>query len=186
MSQTNYGRESFSWLRMDSPTNLAIITGVISFPGPLDFERLRVTVEARLLPFMRFRQRVRESSIPLGSPQWELDPDFDLDYHLQRITLTGSADHEMLQHFVSELMSIPLIHTRPLWQLFYIDDVDGGSAIVARLHHCIADGFALAHAMINLADRADGSRVIGSAKPAAPDEHERAVADGPLAPADRR
>jgi diacylglycerol O-acyltransferase len=157
MSQTNYGRESFSnvdtaWLRMDSPTNLAIITGVISFPGPLDFERLRVTVEARLLPFMRFRQRVRESSIPLGSPQWELDPDFDLDYHLQRITLTGSADHEMLQHFVSELMSIPLIHTRPLWQLFYIDDVDGGSAIVARLHHCIADGIALMQVLLSMAD----------------------------------
>jgi diacylglycerol O-acyltransferase / wax synthase len=157
MSPTKSARENFSnvdtaWLRMDSPTNLAIITGVISFPEPLDFERLRATVEARLLPFTRFRQRVRESSIPLGSPQWESDPNFDLDYHLQRITLTGSADHDMLQHFVSELMSIPLIRSRPLWQLFYIEHVDGGSAIVARLHHCIADGIALMQVLLSMAD----------------------------------
>ena len=53
-----------------------------------------------------------------------------------------------------------------------IDGSEGGSAIVSRLHHCIADGFALAHAMLTLADRADGTPMSEVMQPAEQGEHE--------------
>ena len=136
----NFSSVDAAWLHMDTPSNLANITGVMSFPTPLNFARLRATIEARLLPYIRFRQRISEPSFPLGLPRWELDPNFDLNYHLQATTLSGTKDHSALQDFVSELMSMPLDRSRPLWQFHYIDEVAGGSALVSRLHHCIADG----------------------------------------------
>jgi WS/DGAT/MGAT family acyltransferase len=152
-----YMREKFSnvdtaWYHMDSPTNLAVITGVMSFAAPLDFDRLQLTVAARVLPFDRFRQRVHESRNPFTLPTWEIDPDFNLANHLQKISLPEPADHHMLQNFVSKLMSIPLERSRPLWKFYYIENVNGGSALVARLHHCVADGIAIMQVLLSLAD----------------------------------
>lgn len=141
-----------AWLRMDTPTNLAMINGVMTFPEPLDFDRLRVTFEARLLSFARFRQRVREPNGLLGLPRWETDPDFDIYYHLQRAQLPEPGDHEVLQQFASDLMSEPLDRERPLWQMHYLDNYVSGSALVCRLHHCIADGIALMQVLLSMAD----------------------------------
>ena len=38
-----------AWLRMEDPTNLMMVTGVLVFDQPLNFARLRQTVEQRLL-----------------------------------------------------------------------------------------------------------------------------------------
>ncbi|MCP4249841.1 MAG: enoyl-CoA hydratase, partial [bacterium] len=56
----------------------------------------------------------------------------------------------------TDLANQELSPDRPLWAMHLIEGSEGGSAIVSRLHHCIADGFALAHAMLTLTDRADG------------------------------
>ncbi len=157
MTLTRPPTEGFSsvdtaWLHMDTPSNLAMITGVMSFTEPLDFDRLRMTVETRLLPFSRFRQRVHEPSLSLGLPHWELDENFDINYHLQRTTLSEPGDHQALEDLVSELMSIPLDRSRPLWQLHYVENVAGGSALVSRLHHCIADGIALMQVLLSMTD----------------------------------
>jgi WS/DGAT/MGAT family acyltransferase len=141
-----------AWLRMDTPTNLAMINGVMTFPEALDFDRLRMTFEARLLPFDRFRQRVGEPSRPLGLPRWEFDPEFDIDYHLVRGRLPEPCDHAALQQFASDLMSVPLERDRPLWQVHYVDNYLDGSAMICRLHHCIADGIALMQVLLSLAD----------------------------------
>jgi WS/DGAT/MGAT family acyltransferase len=141
-----------AWLHMDSPTNLAIITGVLTFGGRMDEARLRRLVERRLLTWDRFRQRVREQPLTVGLPRWEYDPDFDLDYHVQRITLPEPADHAALQQVVGEMMSQPLDRTRPLWRFFLTDLDDGKSALICRLHHCIADGLALVQVLLSTAD----------------------------------
>jgi diacylglycerol O-acyltransferase len=47
-----------AFLQLDDPANLMMITGVMLFKSPIDFERLMATVEARLLIMARFRQRV--------------------------------------------------------------------------------------------------------------------------------
>src|SRR5689334_4484662 len=82
-----------AWLRMEDPTNLMMVTGIMVFDRPLDFARLRVTFEQRLLGFERFRQRV---VIDGDSARWEADPHFDLSAHLHRIALPAPGDQHAL------------------------------------------------------------------------------------------
>lgn len=139
-----------SWLRMDSPTNLMTITGVLFFDAPLDRERLRKVIEARFLPIRRFRQQVERRR--MGKPHWVDDPSFDLDAHLESVTLPAPADENALQELVGRLMAEPLDPDRPQWGFWLIDDYQEGSALVVRLHHAIGDGIALMLVLLALTD----------------------------------
>lgn len=157
VSRSYTASESFSsvdaaWLHMDRPTNLAVINGVIAFEGSLEFRRLKVTIENRLLIYRRFRQRVVEPPYNFGPPKWEVDPHFNLDDHLQAVTLPAPGDHNALQELVSDLMSEPLNPSKPLWKLYYVKNYDHGSALICRLHHCIADGLALVQVLLSTTD----------------------------------
>jgi WS/DGAT/MGAT family acyltransferase len=134
---------------MDEPTNLMTITAVLVLEDPMDVATLKELLRERFLGFTRFRQRVRN---PDGAPAWELDPHFDLDQHVRRSALPGDADQDALKERVSELMSDPLDRSKPLWEMQLIEDYADGSAIIARLHHCIGDGMALLQVLLSLAD----------------------------------
>jgi diacylglycerol O-acyltransferase / wax synthase len=140
-----------AWLRMEDPTNLMMVTGVLLFEGRLDPERLRAVIEERLLPFPRFRQRIEDPPFGLGVPSWVDDGRFDLDAHLHHVALPGSAGKAELEAFVSDLMSTPLDFTKPLWQFHLVENASGG-ALVSRIHHAIADGIALVQVLLSLTD----------------------------------
>lgn len=149
-------RETFApvdaaWLRMEDPTNLMMITGVLSFEQPVDFARLQQTISQRLVArFERFRKR---AVIPAnGTPYWEEDTKFNLASHLHQLGLPAPGDQNALQNLVSDLMSTPLDFNRPLWQFHLVQGYGEGCALVVRLHHCIADGIALVHVMLSLTD----------------------------------
>lgn len=137
-----------AWLRMEDPTNLMMIAGVLVFGEPLDYERLKATLQHGLLRFDRFRQRVVRPAV--GSAYWEDDPDLDMSYHLQRASLPPPGDQAALQDLASLLASTQLDFSRPLWQFHLVDNVDGGSALICRLHHCIGDGLALVYVLLSL------------------------------------
>ena len=48
----------------------------------------------------------------------------------------------------------PLDPARPLWQFHLVDNFEGGSALIARIHHCYADGIALVRVMLSMTDAA--------------------------------
>lgn len=141
-----------AWLHIDTPTNMAMITGVMMFDEPLDFNRVRATIECRLACIPRYRQRVKEPRLHLGLPRWETDPHFDLDAHISRIELAPPGDRVALQRLAGELMSTPLDFSRPLWHMHFVERYGGGSAIISRQHHCIADGLALVQVLLSMAD----------------------------------
>ena len=157
MSPTRRRSEPFSPadavpLRSDQPTNMTMITGVMTFDGALDFERFKATLVARLLArYGRFRQRVREPLL-IGFPRWEDDPTFDLEAHVHRAGLPAPGDQQALQALVSDLMSTPLDFSKPLWQVHVVEGGAEGSALVVRLSHSIADGLALVQVLLSLAD----------------------------------
>ena len=141
-----------AWLHMEDRTNLMVITGVLSFYDKLDFAKLKELIEDRLLGYDRFRQRVVEPAVPLAGPRWVEDRHFNLRSHLQRVALPDPGGQEELQEMVSILMSTPLDMTKPLWQFQYIENYRGGSALVARVHHCIGDGIALVRVLLGMTD----------------------------------
>ena len=134
---------------MDEPTNRMTITTVLVLEDPMDIATLRDLLEERFLGFLRFRQYVRN---PEGTPQWAVDPHFDIREHVHRSALPGDAGRAELQERVSERMSQRLDPSRPLWDFELIEDFRGGSAVIARIHHCIADGIALVHVLFSLTD----------------------------------
>ena len=153
----NAGRERMSsvdtaWLRMDRPSNLMMIVGIDVFERPVDFDALRAVISERLLAFDRFRQRVEYDAA--GAAWWVEDDRFELGVHLQRHRLAGTGTDAQLQVFVAELAITPLDADRPLWQFHLVSNYRGTDALVARIHHCIADGIALVRVMLSLTDDA--------------------------------
>ncbi len=156
MSANRAAREPMSkvdtaWLRMESPTNRMMITGVLVFATPLRLAALRRLIGERFLAFRRFRQKAVDTG---AAAYWETDPRLDLRWHVRAAKLPGRADQRALERFVSELASTPLDHARPLWQFHLVEHYRGGSALVARIHHCYADGLALVQVMLSLTDTA--------------------------------
>lgn len=138
------GAVDAAWLRMDRPDNLMMVCGLMRFAGHLGLQELKDVVHSRLLCFHRLRQRVADRD---GRPRWEFDPRFDLDWHVQRLDLAASP----LQVAVGELASTPLDPDKPLWQL-HLADTGEGSAVIVRIHHCYADGFALLYLVDSMTD----------------------------------
>lgn len=138
-----------AWLRMEQPSNLMMITGVIGLDGPVDYERLLEVVEQRFLLFKRFRQKAVDSA---SGAWWEEDEDFDLRSHVRRVALPGAADEQELRILVSHLASSPLNHARPLWQFHLVENYEKGPVVICRIHHCIADGIALVQVFLSLTD----------------------------------
>lgn len=139
-----------AWLRMDMPTNLMVIVGVLMFEGRLEPARVKRTLERRFLAYRRFRQKAVQD--PTGA-WWEDDDDFDIDSHVHQVALPGKAGKAELQAYVSDLASTPLDATKPLWQFHLVDNFDGGSALVMRIHHCYADGIALVQVMLSMTEK---------------------------------
>ena len=138
-----------AWLHMDRPTNLMVINSVLWCDEPIDWERCRDVFRERVVErFDRFRQRPVEG---LTGPHWE-DADLDLDLHFHHVALPAPGRPAALQEFVSDRLAQPLDRSRPLWEVYLIDGLGPGAAILVRMHHCIADGIALARVMLELAD----------------------------------
>jgi WS/DGAT/MGAT family acyltransferase len=139
-----------SWLRMERPANPMAITSVMTFRERLDAQRVKRTLHDQFLVFRRFMQRPVEE---VGAHYWETDPKFDLDRHLHRVALPGAGGKRELQDLVSDLASTPLDPAHPMWQFHLIERYRGsGSALVARIHHCYADGVALMRVLLALTD----------------------------------
>lgn len=144
-------RVDHAWLRMERPTNLMMITGVMMFETPVDIQKLRKVIKDRFMAYPRFRQKVVES--PTGT-FWQEDADFDLDWHVRLSALPGKADKQALERFVSTMASTPLDKSKPLWQFHLVEKYGGGSALITRIHHCYADGIALVQVILSMTDSA--------------------------------
>src|SRR6202162_1646110 len=141
-----------AWLGMEDPTNLMMVTGVLALDGKVDLKRLRLTLDRRLKPFGRFHQRVVRPRSRRSHPHWQDDVNFDIDNHVSHVALPAPGGDDGLRNMVSELMSVPLDFTKPLWHIHVIDNYRGGSVILTRVHHCIADGIALVRVLLSLTD----------------------------------
>jgi diacylglycerol O-acyltransferase / wax synthase len=149
MARTRMSSVDTAWLRMDSTTNLMMIVGVMIFDSPLDVKRFKHLIEGRLLQYVRFKQYVVDDGM---AAYWVDDDDFDIDAQLHRVRLPGAGGETELQAMVADLASERLDKGKPLWQMHLVENYQGGSALISRVHHCIADGIALIGVLLNMTD----------------------------------
>ena len=162
-----------AWLRMEKPSNLMMITGVLRLASPLTQHRLAKLLEERFLAFPRFRQRAVDS--PEGA-HWETVEDFDIARHVSRLKLGRAANERRLKQAVSELASTPLSAEDPRWHFHLIERYQGGSVVICRIHHCYADGMALVQVMLSLTDSSpdatDNQHWLDDAEPPRPSSEQ--------------
>jgi diacylglycerol O-acyltransferase / wax synthase len=145
-------RVDTAWLRMDNDVNLMMIVGVWLLTPAITVQALRDRLSDKLLQYDRFKQKAVVD--PMGA-QWVDDADFDITHHVVTSTLhrkAGESERHTLQRLCGDLAMTPLDPTHPLWQFQLVEDYEGGSALVARIHHCIADGIALMSVMMSITD----------------------------------
>jgi diacylglycerol O-acyltransferase / wax synthase len=141
-----------AWLHMDRPVNELVVNAVLLFDEPLDDDDVHEAVQTRLVAqHPRFAQRVVDD----GRAAWWVDvPDFDAMAHVTRERLAEPGDLTALTRHVTGLVNSSLPADRPLWEVHVVDGYRGGTALVARMHHCIADGVALFRVLLSLSDEA--------------------------------
>jgi diacylglycerol O-acyltransferase / wax synthase len=141
-----------AWLRMDTSGNLMEIIGVWTLKPAVGYDALCKRIEERLLKYNRFRQKVVED---VAGASWVEDDRFDIHRHVVREKLAKyrKGQHQQaLQQRIGELAMEPLDRAHPLWRMHLVEDYDGGSAMIVRIHHCIADGIALISVTMSLVD----------------------------------
>lgn len=142
-----------AWLGMEDPTNLMMVTGMMALDGRVDVKRLSTVLDRRLAPFGRFHQKVVRPRSRGGLPHWQDDAAFDIGNHVSHIALPAPGGDRALAELVSELMSTPLDFSKPLWHVHVVDGHETGSVVLARIHHCLADGIALVRVVLSLTDQ---------------------------------
>lgn len=141
-----------AWLRMDCDANLMMIVGVWVLKPGISRTDLCQRITERLLKYPRFCQRVEQDA---AGATWVHDDHFEIDRHVVTETLARKPrgrEQEALQERLGELAMTPLDMARPLWQFHLVEDYQGGSAMMVRIHHCIADGIALISVTQSLVD----------------------------------
>ncbi len=141
-----------AWLRMDSPSNLMMIVGVWIVKPGLSYKAVCERIEERLLKYPRFGQRVQQDA---AGATWVKDADFQIERHVVIEKLgpkSKGTEEQALQERLAELAVQPLDMRHPLWQFHLVEHYQGGSALLVRIHHCIADGIALIAVTQSLVD----------------------------------
>jgi diacylglycerol O-acyltransferase / wax synthase len=145
-------RVDTAWLRMDNEVNLMMIVGVWLLTPAITLAALRARIQDKLLKYDRFKHKAVPDAM---GAHWVEDADFDITHHVVTQHLQpepGETERHALQHLCGELAMQPLDPSRPLWQFHLIEDYEGGSAMIARVHHCIGDGIALISVMMSITD----------------------------------
>jgi len=160
------GVQDALWLEMDRPSNLMVVDSLVWTTGPIDWERFTSVAKERLWD----RYRVfRSVAVHDDAWHWEECATDSFESHLTRIRLPEPGGDAELQEFVASQRTVPLERSRPLWVVFCIDGFKGGSAVLTRTHHAIADGIRMVQIAMSLFDAtAEGGAIL------APEVHQRA------------
>jgi diacylglycerol O-acyltransferase len=138
-----------SFLSLEKPNaqmhfaGLAIFDPSTGRDGCLDFDAVSKLLASRIHLIPRLRQKLAPVPFGVGRPVWVDDPEFDLGFHLRKATLSSPGGPRELADLVQRIHSQPLDRSKPLWETYVIDGLDGGyRAKLSRVHHSMVDGLA--------------------------------------------
>jgi WS/DGAT/MGAT family acyltransferase len=151
MAYTHYDRLTAldaSFLDLES-TGVHMHVGSVGIfdPGPLvradgviDFDQILRVAEAGLFRAPRFRQKLAEAPLS-GHRVWVDDPHFNIVYHVRHTALPFPGDERRLKRLFGRIMSQKLDRSKPMWELWIVEGLEGGRlAVISKVHHCLIDG----------------------------------------------
>jgi WS/DGAT/MGAT family acyltransferase len=109
--------------------------------GRFRLDDARAVVESRLHLVPKFRKRLMTVPLDQGRPVWVDDERFDLTYHVRLTALPNPGSFAQLKALFARIQSHLLDRRRPLWELWFVENVvDGRVALLQKTHHCLVDG----------------------------------------------
>ncbi|MFZ0831605.1 MAG: wax ester/triacylglycerol synthase family O-acyltransferase, partial [Mycobacterium sp.] len=125
-----------------------------TIPGGYAFGELKDELATRIRGIPSFREKLVDSFLNLDHPVWVTDEDFDIDRHVHRIGLPSPGGRKELAEFCGHIAALPLDRSRPLWETWVIEGLDGTDprdggrvAVLTKVHHAGVDGVSGANLM---------------------------------------
>jgi WS/DGAT/MGAT family acyltransferase len=132
--------------RVETPMHigsLAVLEGAPFFDddGRFRIADVRHLVASRLHLIPRFRKRPMSVPLDLGRPIWVDDPRFDVAYHVRLTALPTPGTRAQLLALFERVQTQMLDRSRPLWELWFVEGLEGGNvAVIQKTHHALVDG----------------------------------------------
>ena len=131
-----------SFLSNESDSTHVHIGAVLIFEGPPPrYDDFVDHVESRLPYVPRYRQKLIYPPLDAGRPLWADDAAFNLSFHMRHTALPSPGDDKELIALVNRVFSQALDRTRPLWEMWLVQELaDDRFAVLIKSHHAMIDG----------------------------------------------
>lgn len=145
--------------RTEIPLHIAC---VCTFEEVIPYEEFLNAIDSKLHLLPRYRQIAVSPPFGIGYPNWEYDRHFDIRRHIIRVTANAPGDDAELEDLAGRILSVVMNRDKPLWEVYVVEGLSGGrGALIAKVHHSLADGIAGASLLrIMLDPSAEGSQAI--------------------------
>ncbi|MGB0876796.1 MAG: wax ester/triacylglycerol synthase domain-containing protein [Mycobacterium sp.] len=140
MTEFMRNSDAFTWAMESDPALRSTVVTVILLDRSPDWGEVRdrFNVISRAVPMLR--QRVVPSPPP-APPRWEDAPDFDLNFHIRRVTAPASGTTDTVLEMARVAAMEDFDRARPLWEATLIDGLENqGAALLLKFHHALTDG----------------------------------------------
>ena len=159
----SWGDTFFLYLERDGqPLNIA---STCEFEGKISLQACARFVESKLHLIPRYKQRAVFPPFNMGLPTWEPDPHFDIRNHVREVVVRQGTDAD-LKREMARVISSHLNRAHPLWDLTLVRGLKGNrTAVIFRIHHCLADGVSGVGIMNVLLDASPVPQKMARSKP---------------------
>ena len=176
MSQT----DAFTWAMESDPRLRSTVVTVIMLDRCPDWDVVRERFEALSHNLPIWRQRVVESPPP-APPRWEEAPDFDIAFHMRRVSATEPRNLQGVLEMARVAAMSDFDRARPLWTATLIEGLDDdGAAVLCKFHHALTDGVGGVQIAMHLFDLTEQPRSLESVQTRSghPEVHEHGLLSG--------
>jgi len=125
-------------LEIEGPTIVGHTCKVVRLASPgVEFHRFFETVGARIESVPELTWKLDPGP---GPPAWVRDDGFDLNRHLVLLEDGRPLAEGEIAAASSRLFAEKLDRNFPLWRIDFAQNDDGGTTLIWRIHHALADG----------------------------------------------
>lgn len=145
--------DALMWNIERDPALRSTITSVFVFDREIEREVILRRFERLTHVFPKARQRVRSNPLSVAPPRWEVDPHFDLHFHVWWVKAPGKGTMEDLLRLAEPIAMSGFDRARPLWRAVVVEGLEHGkSALIMKIHHAVTDGVGGIQVQLELLD----------------------------------